>query len=668
MERKIRILFLVSILGLVGVSFIWVNRITEEQIRTNIEKKAVTLAYTYLLRKHLSSSTTTPGIAQLLSMISEEFDTSSDYTGESLVIDKSTSRWQLDAKQASPGEADIVSELSREVDAEQILQDQAYAQSFAPEDEASNPLESSNAIKDVILATKAKHRFSGDNYSFYVPLLFKQSCLKCHKTDVENPSLQEKYDERLEQLDQASDQETESVAELEFQNLRLAPNVILRITMPHKEANNSINRSRAILITVAIVTAALATIALYLIVRYVIVKPLEHLRDVTEDIGKGHMDVRATLQTGDEFEELAGSLNRMLRHLLDTQTKLQTTNSALDHKVEEQAQLTLKLYETNQLKSEFLANMSHELRTPLNSIIGFSEILENAPGLKPKHQKFAQNIQRSGRLLLDLINDILDLAKLEAGRMEVNATEFHVNQLCQQLCDMVRPLSEQKRIQLFLDVPSNLPAVFQDEIKVRQILTNLLSNAIKFTPEGGRIHVTVQQTPATQLQIAVRDTGVGIAENERDIIFEKFRQGPSATGGDNLTREISGTGLGLSIVSEMCILLGGQIDLESEVGKGSIFTVSLPWFYKAPSKVSSEIVKSVDKITKQGRVNLDRALEVPTVPDDEPTEVTSEPSQATGENATDGSGATSDSTSSTPSTRSGNLNEMTKSSTTDQNN
>jgi two-component system sensor histidine kinase BarA len=148
------------------------------------------------------------------------------------------------------------------------------------------------------------------------------------------------------------------------------------------------------------------------------------------------MDVRAELNTGDEFEELSRSFNRMLRHLHDTQLALQSANDDLDKKVDEQAQLNLKLYEMNQVKSEFLANMSHELRTPLNSIIGFSEILEHAKGLEAKQTRFASNIRNSGRLLLDLINDILDLAKLEAGKMEVKPAEFSVHQLVNELCDM----------------------------------------------------------------------------------------------------------------------------------------------------------------------------------------------------------------------------------------
>jgi len=207
-------------------------------------------------------------------------------------------------------------------------------------------------------------------------------------------------------------------------------------------------------------------------------KPLKHLQDVSDEISRGQMDVRAELFTGDEFESLSKSFNRMVRHLLDTQNELRGVNDDLDAKVDEQAQLNLKLYETNQVKSEFLANMSHELRTPLNSIIGFSEILENAKGLETKQVRFAKNIRDSGRLLLDLINDILDLAKLEAGKMEMRPSEFEIGLMVRRLYDMVRSLADQKSIALIFHEDPQLTTLFQDKIKFRQILTNLISNAI----------------------------------------------------------------------------------------------------------------------------------------------------------------------------------------------
>jgi len=270
--------------------------------------------------------------------------------------------------------------------------------------------------------------------------------------------------------------------------------------------------------------------------------------------------------------------------------------------------------EANRTKSEFLANMSHELRTPLNSIIGFSELLEGAKNLTDKEKRFAGNIHKSGRLLLDLINDILDLAKLEAGRMELNIATFPIQGLVAELCDMVRKSAEDKSIQLQVEIQPGLPDVTLDKVKVRQILTNLLSNAIKFTPEGGRIRVSVNREDPDTLVLSVMDTGVGIPESEQQIIFEKFRQGTTALGGNSLTREVTGTGLGLSISRELCILMGGTIGLESEVGKGSTFTVRLPWEVACETRLPSEPVTSVDEFAKPNRVDFARTNLAPQPP------------------------------------------------------
>ena len=327
------------------------------------------------------------------------------------------------------------------------------------------------------------------------------------------------------------------------------------------------------------------------------------------------------LNTGDEFEELGRSLNRMLRHLLDTQIALSAANEDLDKKVDEQAQLNLHLYEMNQIKSEFLANMSHELRTPLNSIIGFSEVLEDVDSLNDRQKRYVSNIRKSGRLLLDLINNILDLAKLEAGKMEPAPSEFSLPQMASSLCDMVRPLAEKKNIRLVLSVNNDDPPVFQDQLKIRQILINLISNAIKFTPEGGRINVSVKSDVDNQIIMTVADTGVGIADSDKEIIFEKFRQGPAAIGANTLTREVSGTGLGLSIVKELCIMLGGTIELESEIGRGSEFTVTLPASLRLMPKIRSELSKTIDEITKGQKIDFARARTTPVPPDSESSPV-----------------------------------------------
>jgi len=363
---------------------------------------------------------------------------------------------------------------------------------------------------------------------------------------------------------------------------------VMKVSIPYEETKKAVYNTRAVLISAAILTVFVAMVMLYVIVRYVIVKPLKHLRDVSEEISRGNTELRAEIHTNDEFEELADAFNRMLRHLIEAQGELRNLNASLDAKVDELAQLNMRLYEMNRLKSDFLANMSHELRTPLNSIIGFSEVLQGVESLTEKQKRYARNIQKSGRILLEMINDILDLAKLEAGKMEVRPSEFCIDSVILAQCDMVRSLTEEKNIDLEVKVPEDAPPLFQDQSKVQQVLTNLLSNAIKFTPEGGRIIVAASCNAQDQLVMTVADTGVGIPEEDREIIFEKFRQSRSVLGGDNLTREYSGTGLGLSIVKELSKLLGGEVTFESELGRGSTFKVILPWRLNERSRFNAE--------------------------------------------------------------------------------
>ncbi len=196
----------------------------------------------------------------------------------------------------------------------------------------------------------------------------------------------------------------------------------------------------------------------------------------------------------------------MLRHLTESQGKLQALNSQLDSKVDELARANLNLYEANRLKSDFLANMSHELRTPLNSIIGFSDVLYDISSLTDKQKRYAANIQKSGRMLLEMINDILDLAKVEAGKMKVGATTFDLGNVAQAQCDMLRSLVEEKNMDLRVEIAPDLTPIFQDQPKIQQILTNLLSNAIKFTPDGGLITLSIGCIGDDHFHMTVADT------------------------------------------------------------------------------------------------------------------------------------------------------------------
>ncbi len=223
----------------------------------------------------------------------------------------------------------------------------------------------------------------------------------------------------------------------------------------------------------------------------------------------------------------------------------------------------------NAAKSRFLAAMSHELRTPLNSILGFSQLLDADAGesLSEKQKRFLRNIEVSGRHLLSLINELLDLSKVAAGEMEIELGPVDVALLVEVTTDAIRPLADVHRQSLCLEVPAGC-AVQADAKRLGQALTNLLANAIKFTPEGGRITVTATRGHGC-MDLSVTDTGVGIAEADQDRIFEEFTQLEAG-------RRVGGTGLGLALTRQLVEAMGGTVRVSSRCGRGSTFTVRLP--------------------------------------------------------------------------------------------
>ena len=629
LERKIRFLFGVSLLALIAGSFLSVNRLTEDQFRENNRKRASELSELHKLRKHFEEVRFTDDVArpehqkELYQKFIPLLASAPDYEFDVLTFDTQNERWQIASKVINePFERELLQGLNEMYRQKQLAYDR-NAIEMRPDPVSPAPPKTPN---DNATNKLFPDRFLPDNkYAYYEPVFFEPVCCECHfvkpRTDATAlataPATTTEAAAPAATVPAATAAANQPPADDNAARLKRVEDLgvmFVRIKLPYKQAKSAINRSRAILLAVAIVTAFLSMLALYLIVRYVIVKPVKHLRDVAEEVAQGNLEVRSDLATGDEFQELSRSFNRMLRHLIDSQHQLEEANADLDRKVDEQAQLNVKLHQLNEIKSEFLANMSHELRTPLNSIIGFSELLEGAKNLTDKEKRFAGNIHKSGRLLLDLINDILDLAKLEAGRMDLNVSSFPIQGLVAELCDMVRKSAEDKTIQLQVEIQPELPDVTLDKVKVRQILTNLLSNAIKFTPEGGRIRVSVSREEPETLVLSVMDTGVGIPESEQQIIFEKFRQGTTALGGNSLTREVTGTGLGLSISRELCILMGGTIGLESEVGKGSTFTVRLPWEVACETRLPKEPPTSVDEFAKPNRVDFARTNLAPQPP------------------------------------------------------
>ncbi|EHK63223.1 response regulator [Achromobacter arsenitoxydans] len=284
--------------------------------------------------------------------------------------------------------------------------------------------------------------------------------------------------------------------------------------------------------------------------------------------------------SNEELEQQSRILQESQARMELQQTELEQTNVNLESQAEQllrvQGALTDKarlLAQASQYKSEFLANMSHELRTPLNSTLILAKLLsDNKPGnLSPDQVKYAQTIHAAGRDLLALINDILDLAKIEAGQATVEVEEVAIAPALQRLLEPLRPLAQEKRLGLALDIAPDVPvSLHTDPQRLGQVLKNLLSNAIKFT-EQGTVALKVTRAPGYRLAFAVHDTGIGVPADQHELIFEAFRQADGST-----HRKHGGTGLGLSISRDLAKLLGGALTLVSVPGQGSVFTLLLP--------------------------------------------------------------------------------------------
>ncbi|HNQ24084.1 MAG TPA: HAMP domain-containing sensor histidine kinase [Phycisphaerae bacterium] len=329
--------------------------------------------------------------------------------------------------------------------------------------------------------------------------------------------------------------------------------------------------------------AVLAVLVFYMVTQRLVLSRVQALRRVAEQVTSGDIEIRSALATGDEFQELGQTFNEMLTHLRAAQDDLRKINRSLDVRLGELAEINVALYESNRVKSDFLANVSHELRTPLASIIGFAELLrdawENPKADRARLARYSENILTSGRSLLDIINDLLDLAKIEAGKLDLHLSEFSLAELCMDLIDFVRPLADKRNQDLGLELAPELPRCRSDAGKVKQILYNLLSNAVKFTPPGGVIRLRVSAGHGDFVRLTVSDTGPGIPPEQQQAIFEKFHQLDSSR-----TREYEGTGLGLAITRELAHMLGGRIELESTPGQGATFIVYLPVLTPTPQE------------------------------------------------------------------------------------
>ena len=276
---------------------------------------------------------------------------------------------------------------------------------------------------------------------------------------------------------------------------------------------------------------------------------VEHFESLTTRLEGSALNLRTRLEAGDAARAELEQRNRVL--------------------TEQNRRLTLD----GQTRARFLANMSHELRTPMNAIIGFTSLLldDRALQMSDRHRRSLERVSRNARDLLELINNVLDLSKIEAGRMDVYSEPADARELIESAMAVAEPLKEARPIQLSIHVEDGLPAMHTDRTKLQQILINLLSNAIKYTREG-EVKVTAERAGPDRLRLAVRDTGIGIAQSDQARIFEEFRQIANAGRGSR-----SGTGLGLSITRRLVELLGGEISVSSREGEGSVFEVTLPF-------------------------------------------------------------------------------------------
>ena len=291
-------------------------------------------------------------------------------------------------------------------------------------------------------------------------------------------------------------------------------------------------------------------------------------------LGEGNLGYRIRMNSGDELEQLADEFNRMGEHLQKTyemmEGKIQNATRDLQNAFTEIEAMNTQLKRADTLKSEFLASMSHELRTPMNAIIGFTALLKDGTygKVSTKQRDILGKVIKSTRHLLNLINDILDLSKIEAGRMEFIPEKFKLKLLIEEIRDETAPLAQEKGLEFTVSVPDEIE-FFQDYTRVRQIIMNLVSNAVKFTEEGG-ISIRARYE-GSDVSISVKDTGIGIREEDMGHIFNEFVQADGS-----ITREFGGTGLGLSIVRKLTGLMGGRVNVESKWGEGTVFTVSLP--------------------------------------------------------------------------------------------
>ena len=348
---------------------------------------------------------------------------------------------------------------------------------------------------------------------------------------------------------------------------------LLRVEVPAAFGDALLLESRAWFVASGFLVFVLVFVAFHRILDRLILAPIMSLLHSAQSLEDGKPDARFSCSSGDEFESLAETLNRIVERSERARQDLRTMNEALDLRVDELRDLNAGLDEANRLKSEFLANVSHELRTPLGIIIGHADALQSgfaAQQAGDTAERSLKHIIESGHDLRQLIEELLALAKVEAGRIELHPVPLQLADLATGLQRAFSTSLDSKGLVLQVDV-SECPTVESDHAKVRQVLYNFLANAIKYAPESGTLHLKTHLVDSGSVEISVIDHGPGVPEDLRQVIFEKFRQGDSG-----LARGHGGTGLGLAIARQFSEILRGSVRCDATPGGGATFVLRLP--------------------------------------------------------------------------------------------
>jgi signal transduction histidine kinase len=368
-------------------------------------------------------------------------------------------------------------------------------------------------------------------------------------------------------IDQAMDLQLKSGYPL-FQQVESLVEQVVRIEERNmarqREATARANRHAFYLMGGLVIAALLLALFMGFVTSWSFILPVRQAQSFLARVAKGDFGTTVTVDNRDEFGQLAAQMNRMSAELNRLYEEQRTASRQLEA-------LNAQLARASQAKSEFLANMSHELRTPMNAILGFTEMmLDGIYGEVPGAlRERIEDVRTCGQQLLRLINDVLDLSKIEAGRMELSLTDYSVQEVVETARTSLRSLAEEKGLEFTAEVAADMPVAHGDGKRITQCLTNLTGNALKFTKHG---RVTIRaRLDGEQVVYSVADTGIGIPSDQLDHIFGEFRQVDAS-----ISREFGGSGLGLSITKTFVELHGGRIWVESEPGRGSTFSFAVP--------------------------------------------------------------------------------------------